>query len=163
MRQALWFLSAVVLIAALPNLVMAQQQSTELTQVAGDAGIIFRGEVIAVQLESPRAPDEMALTRVTFRIKDGVRGATTGGAFIIRQWNAAPDEYRVGESLILFLHSPSRLGTTSPVGGRAGHRRVDEVPQEFLNSLRAPATKPCPAPVPPRLIRPSHASRELTQ
>src|SRR5512140_1156407 len=98
MRRALWLLSAVVLVAALPNWIMAQQQAPDLVQIATDSGIIFRGEVIAVALESPRAPGEIAITRVTFRVDDGVRGVTTGSTLTIRQWNAAPDEYRVGES-----------------------------------------------------------------
>lgn len=117
----------------------AQQKAAEVSEVAAEAAIVFRGQVVA-EMQAARAPDEIAETRVTFRVDDGVRGTTNGQMLTIRQWNAAADEYRLGESLVLFLHAPStQLGLTSPVGGRAGHKRVDEVPREVLTALRAPA------------------------
>jgi hypothetical protein len=55
----------------------------------------------------------------------------------VRQWNVALDEYRIGEQLVLFLHSPSNeSGFTSPVGGRLGHLRVEQVPPALLEGLR---------------------------
>jgi hypothetical protein len=150
-----------------------RQKTSDMTDIASDAALIFRGEVIAVELRAPSAPDEIAETRVTFRVEDGVRGVANGQMLTIRQWSAAPDEYRVGESLILFLHAPSsQLGFTSPVGGRAGHKRLDEVPPEVLDSLRtvvaprvAPASPAVPKLRPPRkLPRGRNAiSREAAQ
>lgn len=115
----------------------SQQTTSKVQQIASQAAIVFRGQVVAVEQNSPRAPDEISETRVTFRVDDGVRGVARGQLLTIRQWNVAPDEYRVGESLILFLHAPSsELGFSSPVGGRLGHMRVDGVTQEVLDSLR---------------------------
>ena len=79
----------------------------------------------------------------------------------IRQWNVAPEEYRVGEVLLLFLHKPSELGFTSPVGGNAGHRRMEEVPADLLNSLHTErsATAETSANPPQRPTRPSRSVR----
>lgn len=130
-----------------PAIAIAQQLSSELAE----APIILRGQVIAVAVEPACAPDEMAATRVTLRVEDGIRGAKRGETITIRQWSAASDEYRVGESLVLFLHAPSpEMGLTSPVGGRAGHRRVDEVPQAALDSMRTAAPQVTPVQPPPR-------------
>ena len=129
-------------IIAVAGMASAQQPPQTLTDLANRARVIFRGQVVAVRFDAPHSPGEIASTLVTFRVRDGIRGATTGATLTIRQWNAAPDEYRVGEELVLFLHAPSNeLGLTSPVGGRAGHRRVEEVPDAVLEGLRsAPPT-----------------------
>ena len=153
-------LSAVMVCA----LACTAQQTSELTELAGHSGIIFRGTVLAIAGETPHAPGELALTRVTFRVEDGIRGNATGETLTIRQWNGVAEEYRVGESLVLFLYAPSgELGLTSPVGGRAGHRRVDEVPAEVLNALRTPpptVTVASPAANAPQLpTRPARGGR----
>src|SRR4051794_10399434 len=116
----------------------AQQQTpSDIPEIAKQAPIVFRGTVLAMVAEDPRAPGEMAVMRITLRVEDGIRGTTTGETLTVRQWNVRAAEYRVGETLILFLHAPSEeLGLTSPVGGRAGHRRVDEVSPELVNSIR---------------------------
>ena len=112
------------------------QQTTDITEIAARSGIIFRGTVLALTAETPRAPDEVAVTRMTFRVEDGVRGATTGETLTIRQWNVAADEYRLGEALVLFLYAPSdELGLTSPVSGPAGHRSAEELSADGLDEL----------------------------
>ncbi|MGH9523217.1 MAG: hypothetical protein ACRD3E_11870 [Terriglobales bacterium] len=151
MRRAYVFLALLAAGAA-----TAQQKKPDLSEIAAEAGVIFRGEVVGVAVISPQAPDELCETRVTLRVEDGVRGVASGEVLTIRQWNAAADEYRIGESLVLFLHLPSsQLGLTSPVGGRAGHRRVDEVSPQFLDALRAPGE---PRIVPVRPVAPTHNS-----
>lgn len=144
--------------------VCVAQQSPERAEIGASSAIIVRGTVLAITTEPPRAPGEINTTRITFRVDDGIRGASTGETLTIRQWNISPDEYRVGETLVLFLHAPSDgLGLTSPVGGRAGHRRVEDVPADFLNSLRTapkPATTtPAPLNSPQRPSRPSRSNR----
>jgi len=112
----------------------------DVPELASRSGTIFRGTVLAVVAEAPRAPGEVAVTRLTCRVVDGIRGTTTGETLTIRQWNVAADEYRVGEELVMFLYAPSEdLGLTSPVGGRAGHRRVEEISADALNRLRTAA------------------------
>lgn len=135
MRLSTAWLAAAVMIAA--TCAAQQQTPSERTEIVTQAPIIFRGTVMGMVAENPRAPGEMAVMRVTFRVEDGIRGITTGETLTIRQWNVPPDEYRIGERLVLFLHAPSaELGLTSTVGGRAGHQRVDEVSADILNSLR---------------------------
>ncbi len=140
--------------------VCVAQQATEIAEIGAASAIIVRGTMLAITTEPPRAPGEITTTRITLRVDDGIRGASTGETLTIRQWNVSSDEYRVGETLVLFLHAPSDgLGLTSPVGGRAGHRRVEDVSVEFLNGLRTapkPATaRPVPSSSPQRPPRPS--------
>ena len=160
MRLWLSLPSAVAIFAALTTCAAQQQNFPDIPEIATHAGIIFRGTVLAVVTETPRAPGEVAAKRVTFRVEEGIRGAAAGETLTIRQWNATADEYRVGEALLLFLYAPSNeLGLTSPVGGRAGHRRVEEVSADVLNSLRTPrsltATAPSSPDVPRRPARPA--------
>jgi hypothetical protein len=123
---------------AAAGLVLAITGAAQTPDIPASAAIVFRGTVLAQMNETTRAPGEIAITRITLRVDDGVRAACTGETLTIRQWNVAPDEYRVGETLVMFLHAPSDgLGLTSPTGGRSGHRRVEEVPAEALNALRA--------------------------
>lgn len=132
--------------------------STDVSEMAAHAGMVFRGRVVAVAVEPANAPGDVTALRITFVVDDAVRGVTPGQTVTIRQWSAAADEYRVGESLVLFLYTPSdALGLTSSVGGRAGHRRVDEVSAQFLDSLREPAVSEVPETLPetiqPRPLR----------
>ncbi len=151
---------AVILVCLAP--IGVAQQPTELAETAASSAIVLRGTVLAITPEPARAPGEIITTRITLRVDDGIRGATTGETLTIRQWNPSSDEYRVGETVILFLHAPSDgLGLTSPVGGRAGHRRLDDVPAEFLNSLRTtakPTIAPVPSSPPQRPARPSRST-----
>ncbi len=114
-------------------------QTADVAEIAAHSAIIFRGHVLGVVTESFVAPDEVASVRISFRVDDGIRGVSTGETLTIRQWTTSSDEYRAGESLLLFLYAPSALGFTSPVGGNAGHRRPDEISPEALNGLRVPA------------------------
>lgn len=130
-----------------------QTHTEDISEVAAHAAMIFRGRVVAVVPEPSRVPDEVAAMRVTIAVEDAVRGVTPGQMVTIRQWNHDVDEYRIGESLVLFLYAPSdTLGLTSPVAGRAGHRRPDEVPTQVLDSLREPAVREAPAPITPRAL-----------
>lgn len=150
-----------VFLVALASVCTAQQRS-DVPEIGTPAAIIFRGTVLAVVTEAPNAPGEVVTARITFRIDDGVCGVATGETFTIRQWKVAGAEYRVGEALVLFLHAPSEeLGITSAVGGHSGHRRVDEVPAEFLNSLRC-APKPVTTQTAPTNapLRPTRPTRE---
>jgi len=54
------------------------QNFPNIPEIAAHAGIIFRGTVLAVVTETPRAPGEVAAKRVTFRVEEGIRGAAAG-------------------------------------------------------------------------------------
>lgn len=165
----LWIVAACMPTFAQVGQAWGSATSPEASEVAARAGIIFRGRVIAVVAEEARAPGEVSAVRVTFVVDDAVRGVALGQTITVRQWNHAIDEYRVGESLVLFLYAPSgALGLTSPVGGRAGHRRVDEIPAQWLDSLREPVirdvpvrSRPTPLPKRPRRWPSGARAREV--
>jgi hypothetical protein len=61
-------------------------------------------------------------------VEQGIRGTQTGRTLTIREWAGLwnnGERYRVGESVVLFLHAPSRLGLTSPLGGVQGRYNID--------------------------------------
>ena len=91
------------------------------------AGIIFSGRVTAVGRASPLERNS-SYTTVTFRVEHATRGTANGQVLTIHEWAglwARGERYRVGERLLLFLYSPSKLGLTSPVAGIAGKFSID--------------------------------------
>jgi hypothetical protein len=107
-----------------------------LPQIVRAAGIIFSGQVTSVEHAdsfveragaSPSGQSAVA-TLVTFKVEHALRGATTGQNLTIREWAGlwtARERYRVGERVLLFLYSPSKLGLTSPVSGLMGRFAID--------------------------------------
>ena len=76
------------------------------------ADVVFAGVVIAVE----RREDVVS---VRFAVVDGVRGASTGGTYTLREWsglwNDNASRYAVGQHLLMLLHAPSVAGFASPV------------------------------------------------
>jgi len=100
-----------------------------LATLQRSAGSIFRGTVLSEQWLKPTRSDEMETLLVTFRIDDAFRGVRKGRTFSIREWSGlwqSGDRYRVGERVLLFLYPPSRIGLTSPVGGRFERFDIDD-------------------------------------
>jgi hypothetical protein len=88
------------------------------------SGYIFSGEVVAVEQEAATQPNRVATVRISFRVEQGIRGVHRGQTLTIREWAGlweSGEHYRPGESVLLFLYPPSKLGLTSAVGGSAGH------------------------------------------
>lgn len=100
------------------------QDAPDLRPLARDAGIIVSGTVQMIEPLASAAPGDIGLVRITFLVKEALRGATAGKALTFREWDglwASGDRYRVGERLLLFLYSPSGdLGLTSTVAGTRG-------------------------------------------
>lgn len=92
------------------------------------AGIIFSGRVTFVgRAPASSGPDPGSIP-VTFRVEQAMRGTSPGQNLTIREWSGlwtGAERYRVGERVLLFLYSPSRLGLTSPVGGAMGRFAMD--------------------------------------
>ena len=85
-------------------------------ELADKAGVIFLGTVARVEAPSTEHP----VATVTFSVSDGIRGVQTGEVFTLREWGAlwnSGDRYRVGKTLVVFLHSPDRNGLSSPIAG----------------------------------------------
>jgi len=100
---------------------------TELRSLVRPAGIIFSGQVIAVQRDGDGAAEGAAAissaTNITFRVVDAFRGTIPGENLTIHEWAGLwtrGETYRVGERVLLFLYPPSRLGFTSPVHSAVG-------------------------------------------
>ena len=112
---------------------------SELRQMTRRSGAIFAGRVLSVEYLRPRFTDEVPTMRVIFRVDRGIRGARTGGSFVLREWAALwyGERYRVGERVLLFLYPPSKVGLTSPVGGERGRFRIDAKGEVIVNAERA--------------------------
>jgi hypothetical protein len=92
--------------------------------------MIFSGTALRVEHLNPASPNAVASTRITFRVQTAIRGVRRGQIIQIREWDGlwnSGERYQPGERVLLFLYPPSRLGLTSPVGGRLGRFRVDDV------------------------------------
>ena len=59
-------------------------------------------------------------------------------------WNTG-ERYETGERVLLFLYPKSKLGLTSPVGGKLGRYAVDAAGRVLIDS--APKTRPRPVPL----------------
>jgi hypothetical protein len=95
-------------------------------QIVQAAGIIFSGHVTSVA----RAPSSggPVSTAVTFKVEHAMRGTSAGRDLTIHEWAGLwtrGERYRVGERVLLFLYSPSKLGLTSPVAGPIGRFAVN--------------------------------------
>jgi hypothetical protein len=95
-------------------------------QIVQAAGIIFSGHVTSVaRAPSSRGP---VSTAVTFKVEHAMRGTSAGRDLTIHEWAGLwtrGERYRVGERVLLFLYSPSKLGLTSPVAGPIGRFAVN--------------------------------------
>jgi hypothetical protein len=121
-----------------------------LGQLTQRAGIIFSGKVTSVTPERPTGSDEVTSVAVTFQVEQAIRGTRAGRQLTIHEWAGlwtAGERYRVGERLMLFLHAPSKLGLTSPVGGAAGGFSVDQGGRILLDPVQAQNLKGGPVPI----------------
>jgi hypothetical protein len=101
------------------------------------SGKIFAGTVIRIEHADPAPISGISTTQITFRAEEAIRGVSRGQVVRIREWAGlwqAGEQYRVGEHVLLFLYPPSKLGLTSPVGGRSGRLQVDGLGQVRLKT-----------------------------
>lgn len=89
-----------------------------LHQLSDKAEVIFAGQVMAIRLPNAN------VVEVEFRVDQAIRGCTTGTPYILREWaglwEGGTQRYRVGQQLLMLLHTPSAAGMSSPVGGLDG-------------------------------------------
>ena len=108
-------------------------------QATHASGMIFSGVVTHIQ----HSESTTGTTQVTFRVENAIRGARRGQTIRIREWGGlwnAGERYVKGERVLLFLYPKSKLGLTSPVGGRSGRYAVDSAGRVLItgpqNGLR---------------------------
>ncbi len=101
-------------------------------------GSIFAGTVTTIKCSPVSAKNHVATVAVTFHVDRGIRGATSGQDFTLRQWiglwSGGQQRYRIGEKVLLFLYPPSKLGLTSWVGGSLGHFSFDSWGRVLLSA-----------------------------
>lgn len=112
-------------------------QKLVFRQLVRSAGIIFSGRVVLIgQAALPLRPNP-ACTTVTFQVENAVRGTSRGQNLTIHEWAGlwtSGERYRVGERVLLFLYSPSKLGLTSPVAGALGKFTMDSQDQIVMGA-----------------------------
>jgi len=94
--------------------------------LARSSGYIFAGTVKSVERVVPKG-NGVATVQINFHVDEAMRGVQTGQTLAIREWAGlweSGERYRPGERVLLFLYPPSKLGLTSPVGGRMGRFRI---------------------------------------
>lgn len=103
------------------------------------SGYIFSGTVLSVEHITAEGATGIAATQITFQVENAVRGARDGQKLKIKEWAGlwqSGERYRPGERVALFLYPPSKLGFTSPVGGRSGRFRVDSSSRVMVEPAR---------------------------
>jgi hypothetical protein len=122
--------------------------TSNLRQLTRNSGYIFDGTVLSVGRVAETGQDSVPTVQITFRIEQAIRGTRQGQVLTIREWAGlwnSGARYRTGERLLLFLYSPSKLGLTSPVGGRLGRFAVDSGGNVVLEEGRLAALSLDPA------------------
>jgi hypothetical protein len=117
------------------------------SQITRAAGTIFSGTVTAITHLSPSRAEPFESVSITFRVENGIRGASAGETFTIRQWIglwSSGQRYRVGQRVLLFLYPPSKLGLTSSVGGQLGRFNVDPLGRVLLSAQHLSAFRSDP-------------------
>lgn len=112
-------------------------------QVARASGTIFSGVVLQVQ----RSGTGPGTTQITFRVENAMRGVRRGQILKISEWGGLWDvgeRYVKGEHVLLFLYPKSKLGLTSPVGGRSGRYEVDAAGQVLIGDPTRDALRSFP-------------------
>jgi hypothetical protein len=115
---------------------------SNLRLLARSSGYIFDGTVLSVERVARNDANSVAMTQITFRVEQAIRGTRSGQVLTIREWAGlwnSGERYRPGERVLLFLYSPSKLGLTSPVGGPSGRFAVDYAGNALLEAGRFPA------------------------
>jgi len=114
-----------------PAQTLAAKPLDDFQETVRKSGLIFEGIVTSIQPEwgAGRAKSKTPLSyRVSFQVKQSVRGVRAGTPLVIREWAglwpARAQHYRMGEHVFMFLYPPSHGGLTSTVGGSKGKLTV---------------------------------------
>lgn len=113
----------------------SQVKARSLHDLVAAAGTVFAGSVDAVEFDRLHG---MPVTRVTFRVSDGLRGTSGETLTLTFPGGMQPDglpyritgltPFRTGERLVLLVYPTSPIGLTSPVGLYQGRFDLREGP-----------------------------------
>jgi hypothetical protein len=132
---------------SLPNLGLPNLGLPNLVLLTRHSGMIFSGTALRVEHLNPESANAVASTRITFRVQTAIRGVRPGQIIQIREWDGlwnSGERYQAGERVLLFLYPASRLGLTSPVGGRMGCFHVDDAWRVEVQGASGSGPRPKP-------------------
>ena len=112
-------------------------------RITRDSGMVFSGVVTQVQ----RSANTTGTTQITFRVESAIRGVRRGQTVTIKEWGGLwnnGERYVTGERVLLFLYPKSKLGLTSPVGGKLGRYAVDPAGRVVIGSPQMIGPRPVP-------------------
>lgn len=138
---ALLVLTALPLLAEPKKLFVPQLPNWQ--RMTRDSGMVFSGVVTQVQ----RSATLPGTTQISFRVENAIRGVRRGQTVTIREWSGLwnnGERYVNGERVLLFLYPKSKLGLTSPVGGKAGRYAVDSAGRVLVGSPQTIGVRPVP-------------------
>jgi hypothetical protein len=141
MRLFVLLFLTVPLFAEPKRLLIPQQPPWQ--RISRDSGMVFSGVVTQVQ----RSASATGTTQITFRVENALRGVRRGQVVTIREWSGLwnnGERYVTGERVLLFLYPKSKLGLTSPVGGKAGRYAVDAAGRVLVGSPQTITPRPVP-------------------
>lgn len=106
-------------------------RALEIEELVRQSQQIFLGRVVGIQYGTVPGFD-LEYTEYTLAVSDWIKG-TASSTVKIRQLgrlgkpSLAPGlpTYKKGEEALLFVHAPSAIGLTSPVGMQQGYYRVE--------------------------------------
>jgi hypothetical protein len=110
--------------------------TTIFQQLVRSAGIIFSGRVTSIGRAASSLGPDHASTAITFQVEHAMRGTSPNQTLTIHEWAGLwnrGERYHVGERLLLFLYTPSKLGLTSPVAGALGRFGLDSQGQIVMD------------------------------
>jgi hypothetical protein len=111
-------------------------------QLVRAAGIIFSGRVASIGQSASFSRPDPASTVVTFQVEHAIRGTSAGQNLTIHEWaglRLSGEHYHIGERVLLFLYSPSKLGLTSPVAGAMGRFAMNSQGQVEMSAQHVAA------------------------
>jgi hypothetical protein len=95
---------------------LPQTVEDALHNLSDAAGIVFLGEVIAIR-PLPGSNGASGVVEIDFRIDQAIRNCTSNSTYTLREWAglwAGGDQrYRIGQRLLIFLHTPGFVSTTT--------------------------------------------------
>jgi hypothetical protein len=112
-------------------------------RITRDSGMVFSGVVTQVQ----RSNCATGTNQITFRVENAIRGVRRGQTVTIKEWSGLwnnGERYVTGERVLLFLYPKSKLGLTSPVGGRLGRYAVDPAGRVLIGNPQTISPRPVP-------------------
>jgi len=118
-------------------------------QLLRRAGMIFAGTVLATTPQTVTTlpatertvPGATPVVELRFRVDEAIAGVDPGQVLTIHEWAGAWSMHRPmtkGQHIFIFLYPPSRLGLTSPVGGRLGQVALDPSGKNVSKDLQNP-------------------------